>query len=196
MTFNDELDPILDEALAEYRNAEPLGGLEDRVLWRVRQQAESQRMLWWRWSAIIAAAIVLAIVAWIGWSGRVRHKAIPSLVVQKEIPRAEPSPDVPSTRAAKVHLPEAPHAATKVRQQASRLPATVQLARVESAPMQEQFPSEIPPKAEERIWLALAQTHPETLRELARDDSDQELFIAPIKIKPLVDETNGNQGEN
>jgi hypothetical protein len=62
--------------------------------------------------------------------------------------------------------------------------------------MREQFPLQVPLKAEERVLLALAQTHPEVLRELSRDDSDQEISIAPINIKPLVDETGGNQGEN
>ena len=66
MTHNDEFDKVLDDALSEYREAEPLAGLEDRVLQRLQLQTEQRRKLWWRWSAIAAAAAALIIAAWIG----------------------------------------------------------------------------------------------------------------------------------
>ena len=55
------LDEILDAALAEYGNAEPLHGLEDRVL--ARLQAEPARRPWWVWGAVAAGAAAVAIAA-------------------------------------------------------------------------------------------------------------------------------------
>jgi hypothetical protein len=196
MTFNDEFEQMLDDALAEYRKAEPLAGLEDRVLQRLKSQAERRRRLWWQWSAIAAATAVLAIAAWIGLSGRARHEAIPSPVVRKQDLPAEPSPRTPDALATNTHASNPVQVAKNVRPEGARVPAPGQLASAEGAPMREQFPSQVPLKAEERVLLALAQTHPEVLREWSRDGSDQEISIAPINIKPLVDETGSNQGEN
>jgi hypothetical protein len=196
MTLNDDFDRILDDALAEYREAEPLAGLEDRVLQRVKSQAERRRKLWWQWSAIAAATAVLAIAAWIGLSGRARHDLVPMpSVAQKQMPVAPPAPDT-DTRAANrkpvAHrLPE-----TRTVHSRNYIPGSTQLAATEHAPVPTQFPSPAPLKPEERVLLALAQTHPEVLRELSRGEDDQEISIAPINIKPLVDETAGTQGEN
>ena len=65
MKTNDEFDRIMSDALSEYREAEPLAGLEDRVLRRVQQQSGRQR-LWWRWSFAAGLAVaLLAVAAWI-----------------------------------------------------------------------------------------------------------------------------------
>ena len=189
MTLHDELDQILDDALAEYREAEPLAGLEDRVLMRVKSQAEGARRPWWQWNAIAAAAAALAIAAWIGFGGRGRHEA-PAPVAKKQAlpaesyPRAKEEP-VAKEKAAKANRPQSP-----------RAPAPVQVASTAGAPMREHFPSPAPLRPEERMLLALAQTHPESLGELSRDDDDQEISIAPIHIKPLAEVSDENQGEN
>ena len=44
MKTTDEFDEILSNALSEYREAEPLAGLEDRVLRRVQQQRERRKL--------------------------------------------------------------------------------------------------------------------------------------------------------
>ena len=44
MKTTDEFDEILSNALSEYRKAEPLAGLEDRVLRRVQQQRERRKL--------------------------------------------------------------------------------------------------------------------------------------------------------
>ena len=38
MNHNDDFDRTVDDALAEYRDAEPLAGVEERVLQRLRLQ--------------------------------------------------------------------------------------------------------------------------------------------------------------
>ncbi len=192
MTFNDELDQMLDEALAEYRKAEPLAGLEGRVLQRVKLQSEHRQRLWWQWSATATAAAMLAFAAWIGLSGRARYEAVPSPVVQKQALPAEPNPrtaDITTAHAAKPM-------AKKVRPLSARVSAPGQLASAKGAPMQEQFPTPAPLKSEERVLLALTQTHPEALQELSRTQDDQEISISPINIKPLAGQTSASQGEN
>jgi hypothetical protein len=188
MTLHEGLDQMLDDALAEYREAEPLAGLEDRVLQRVKSQTKRARRPWWRWHAIAAAAAVLAIAAWIGFDGRTRHVVVSSPVVQKGEFPAQPhratERGAAKEQVAKANRPQSP-----------RAPAPVQMASTAVAPMTEHFPSPAPLKPEERMLLALAQTHPEFLRELSRDDSEQEISIAPIHIKPLA-ETGDDQGEN
>ena len=55
-----KLDELLDAALASYGAAEPLRGIEERVLNRLR--GEEARRPWWMWSAVAAAAAA-AVVA-------------------------------------------------------------------------------------------------------------------------------------
>ena len=191
MTFHDELNSVLDDALAEYREVEPLAGLEDRVLQRVKSQAECGRRPWWRWNAVAAAAAVLAMAAWIGFSGSARHKVLPSPVAaQKQGLPSEPQWRAAGRAAAKEQVAEAN------RPRSPRAPAALRVASYEGEPRKEHFPLPAPLKPEERMLLALAQTHPEFLRELSRDDEDQEISIAPIHIKPLAEGTGDHGGEN
>jgi hypothetical protein len=56
--MQDELDGWVDGALASYSSAEPLAGLEQRILSRVRRPRR-----WWWGLAIPAAAAIVAVVA-------------------------------------------------------------------------------------------------------------------------------------
>ena len=193
MTHNDEFDQVLGQALAEYRNAEPLAGLEDRVLQRLRLQIGRRSNLWWRWSTITAVAAALAFVAWIGLSHRVRPEVLPSSAVQKQAP-TEPQPRTGDTRVANEQPTGKRKPGTKTVPKTARVLDAAQLASTEHAPMRERFPSPAPLKPEERMLLALATTHPEIL--MNKPDEDGEIVIGPIDIKPLVAETHSYQGEN
>jgi hypothetical protein len=57
--MRDELDSLIDGALAEYSKVEPLAGLEERVLARVRRPRRSRR--WW-WLAVPVAAVVVLLL--------------------------------------------------------------------------------------------------------------------------------------
>ena len=57
--MEDDLDKLIDGALSAYSAAEPLAGLEQRVLGRVRA-AQASRRRRWRWA--LAAATVAALV--------------------------------------------------------------------------------------------------------------------------------------
>lgn len=63
MEGNDELDRMIDSALAAYSGAEPLAGMEGRVLHRVRAgEATSRRPLRWAFAFLAAAALVLVAI--------------------------------------------------------------------------------------------------------------------------------------
>lgn len=194
MTHNDEFDQVLDDALAEYREAEPLAGLEDRVLQRLRFETERRRKLRWRWSAITAVAAGLTVAAWIGLGYRVRPEMASSSAAQKHSPPIERQPRTAETRVANEQSTSKRLAGSNAVSPRAYVPVQAQFTGTEPAPMPERFPSPAPLKPEERMLLALATTHPEILMD--KPDDDKEIVIAPINIKPLVDETGGDQGEN
>lgn len=61
------LDDQLDSALAKYAAVEPRTGLEERILANLKSQpSSSTRVAWWRWAAVVAAAlIVTSLVLWV-----------------------------------------------------------------------------------------------------------------------------------
>ena len=58
--MDDNLDRQIDCALAAYSDAEPLAGLEERIVARVRL-ASARRRRWW-WAAAVPAAAAVAVV--------------------------------------------------------------------------------------------------------------------------------------
>ena len=59
----DELDRVLDAALAKYAAGEPRDGLEERVLANLRtEQARVPDRTWWRWPSTVAIAAVVVVV--------------------------------------------------------------------------------------------------------------------------------------
>jgi len=191
MTHHNELDQLLDDALAEYREAEPLAGLEDRVFQRLQWQTARQRRLWWRWSAIAAAAAALVMAAWIGLGHRTRPEVAPRLAAGNAAPVEPPQP----SGTLKSGQPVAkPVAVAKPVSHIASVHSPAKLVADNPVPKAESFPSPAPLKAEERTLLALAKTHPELLTK--DSDADKEIVINPINIKPLADETGSSQGEN
>ncbi len=191
MNHNDEFDQILDEALAKYREAEPLAGMEHRILERVRMQAERNRKSW-RWGAFAACTALLAVAAWIGLREPARREIAPMqaataqpqrLPVEPQPKNTNASPPTATTRplVARVHSRGPKVAGEKILESSGR-----------AGP---EFPTPEPLNSEERALLALAQTHPEVLSRLA-DHDDQEIAIAPINIQPLANAPGSKQGEN
>jgi hypothetical protein len=74
---HDQLDRMLDAALATYASVEPRAGLEERVLANVQaQRAKVTSHPWWRWSAVTAAAILVVAIMLAWRAGRSSHPAI------------------------------------------------------------------------------------------------------------------------
>ena len=191
MNHNDEVDQILDGALAEYRDAEPLVGMENRVLQQVRTHAGNRKRLRWQWNALAACAAMLAIATWIGLRDRADHVIVPSqLIVTRQV-----EPPTRNVAAMVDDKNPRPDVARVLPSRSHDVADRVRLPRTQGARMHQQFPSPAPLNSEERALLAMAQTHPEVLTELA-SKQDNEIAIAPIDIEPLVKATTSNQGEN
>lgn len=191
-----ELDRLLDNALVTYREAEPLAGMEDRVLQRMRLRGERRRAFWWQWK-IATATLAVAALAFVVWIGK--HNRVSRPVAQPHVAQENVAPLTPGPKAQKVQAgaarPLAGHPSGK--KTASRSVAgyagTAVVAE-EHVPVSERFPTPAPLNRNERALLALSRTTPEVLRELPQ--SDEEISIAPITIKPLADAGSDDQGDN
>jgi cytoskeletal protein RodZ len=197
MNDNDEFDHVLDEALAQYRDAEPLAGMEQRVLQRVRLHAEHRWKLWRWWGAFAACAAMLAVAAWIGLRDRASQEIIAKqpATTQQQRPPVESRPKNVNTYASQEPAPRRALVA-KAPSRSPNVAGPALSTSTKQAPVRSQFPSPTPLNSEERALLALAQTHPETLSHLQSNQDDREIAIAPINIQPLVNETSRQQGEN
>jgi hypothetical protein len=167
----DELDHIIDAGLANYASREPLAGLEDRVLNRVRgANAGGRRFRHGYWGLVVAAVGALIIVAVLPRGSRAP--------VEKPVPaeQAEAASPVPAARVT-------PAALARLRLR-PRHKAVL--------PKRDQFPTPTPLTPEERALIALAQLPPAELAALTDSRrSSEELRIAPIEISPL--EIDGNR---
>ncbi|MGO4883364.1 MAG: hypothetical protein ACLP59_21480 [Bryobacteraceae bacterium] len=162
---NDEpnaMDGALDRALAQYASVEPMAGIEQRVLNRVRAEGTAPRFGIGRWllaaGCAAAATVAIAVGAW--WV-----KPIPEITVAV---RAKPAPHPVAVAAP-----------------ASRPWPKAQRA---SLPKQPLFPTPAPISREERTWLALAEPGPNPARDALLDlerRGTEPIKVEPIKIEPL-----------
>jgi len=142
---------MIDGALASYSTAEPLAGLEQRVLQRVR--AARRRRRWWGLlAAPVAAALVLALLP----AKRVEIAVAPT-------PRAEQEPiGVATVRERSPQAPRRPHP-------------------IQSNPKRESFPTFSPLTPEEQALVELARTKPQQLPPPpARELEIKPIEIAPL----------------
>ena len=194
MNHDEYLDNILDEALSEYRHAEPLAGLEDRVLHRLQLQPQERRVAWWKWAAVAACAAMLAFAVW--------------LALRPQVPTAQPGTEArnldvapPETKPAAQTPRSAPQSPRELPKESARntgnrvLTSTTRQSLVAAVNARDGDAARLPAPLtrEERQLLALAQTHPDALRAISQED--QPIAIAPLNIQPLPSEANPN-GDN
>ena len=193
MSHNDEVDRILDQALGEYRDAEPLRGIEDRILRRVAgQPVERPRRMAWILALAAAAALIISVV-WLGIRSKEHSRPVANHTTQSEQQATAQAPQVekPVAKSSAQARAEA-KAGTKVPARASVTTAHI-AASAPAKPGLAQFPAPAPLTGEEHALLAVARTHPDVL--LGAADSPDRLNIAPIEIKPLAPEAGPPQGE-
>ena len=156
-----ELDRIIDGALSGYSEAEPLAGLEQRVVNRIRI-AETRRTRFRFWQFGVAGAVALLVVVVVAlWTDR--------------------SPAPRPTVAEVVRPPKPPVSTGSSPAPATRLP-TRRTRRARVLPKEPQFPTIAPLTAEERALIALAQYPPS---EVGSRFADGPIEIQAIEIKPL-----------
>ena len=175
MTNHDRFDEFLDHALREYRDAEPLAGLEDRVLQRLHSQPVERRRTWWIWGALAACAALVLIGVWIG----VETSTTPHLPTAGKY---GPPADIAAARAAEQpNLTPTPPKAGGVRRPT---PVARAEAPTQTATTNPQFPTPAPLTAEEHALLAMLHANPDALPKPRENSEDT--TIAPIEIKPLA----------
>jgi hypothetical protein len=158
---DDELDRMLDEALASYSAQDPWPGLAQRVMARLEPK---ERAAWWRWAvpALALGGVVAAIVIH-------SSRPVPAPVRVSQI-QAVPAPLAPR--------PEA--RAAQVRPKRLRV-------KPAAPPRREVFPTPSPLTEEERALLQLVTRSPEVLDEALalRARQTEPLAIEPLYIPPL-----------
>jgi len=170
---NDEPDALerwLDRALAQYSSAEPLAGIEQRVLNRVRADGAVRRFRFGRCVLAVGVALVAGLVVAAVWwirpvprgagSGHViRAVALPDMRLAQE----QATPAGFGTRAG-------------------------QAGRPVPLPKRHEFPAPAPVSREERAVLAFADLAPDVLREAFAGKQPrpaEPIRIEEIKIEPL-----------
>jgi hypothetical protein len=154
------LDELLDSALAQYGAAEPLHGLEDRVLGRLN--GAGARRAWWMWgvvAAAVAAAIVVAVLL-----------ARPAEQKPAQTAGAQSVPQQATTKQPVVVAAETKNAGGRPRDPAitaKNLPSTVQSTtklRSERAanalPRRDVFPTPMPPTEQELLLARYVRVTP------------------------------------
>ena len=163
----DELDRLIDGALASYTDAEPLAGLEARVVGRVRVARARRRWLAWGMGAAVAASVVIVVIV-----SRVQEHGIPKPIDMTRI--IAPAPPLEAVREPAIAVK---HAWTPKRER-----------RRSSLPKLEQFPAMAASTPEERALVALVQEDPEEAQEVLAANNGP-IRIQTIQIPPLLKET-------
>lgn len=158
-----ELEYLIDRALPSYGGPEPLAGLEQRVLARIRVAEAARRRAWIRgWVAASALAAVFALVAI-----ATRPPDRPYPILRADLPAAR----LPQNLAA--NPPAMPHRHTV---------AVHRAAPPKFPPKLGQFPAPAFLTAEERALLAV----PAAVADLRKRSEDpiqiEEIQIAPLSI--------------
>jgi hypothetical protein len=156
---SDELDKLLDSALASYSLSEPSPGFEKRLLNRIRSARPRSFARWMFAVPAIACLVVLVFVFW------PRRAAVPPMEVARHIP-VPAIHSVPNER----------------RPEVSRTVAPVRLAR------QREFPSPAPLTEDERALLNFVTRVPSEALKLSKTEtksSIEPIKIEEIQIQPL-----------
>jgi hypothetical protein len=167
MEGRNELDRLIDRALADYSGADPLAGLEERLLNRIRVMEAGRG---WRFAWALACVAVAALV------GAVIGVRAPRAPVLKHSDVA-----VAMAHGGRVREAEKPGVTPK-RLVKPRAP------RQRVLPKREQFPAPAPMTAEERALAAFVGQHPAEAQKVLADlrkRSDEPIEIPLIQIPPL-----------
>ena len=170
---SDDLDGLLDSALAKYAAVEPRAGLEQRILASIRiEQARSPRRPWWQWG-LVATTLALVVLA-LSW--RYGKPSRPITTSQSQPSTLAPPKPIEQTATATTAQQAA---------QQRRLPRRV-VHRVQSEtivaanPKLDQFPSRQPLSAEEIALAEYVKNFPKEARLIAQ--AQEEFALESQKV--------------
>jgi len=164
----DELDRMLDAALAKYATVEPRAGLEGRVL--ANLQAERDRVpnrAWWRGIVAVAGALAALVVVALALAWRAGKPSHPAVANQSSTaPEVSTTPIVTTGGGNQVPANQArPQERVAMRRAAAYHP---QPKVVASNPKLDQFPSPRPLSEQEKILENYVTNYPEHAALIAR----------------------------
>ena len=165
----DDLERMIDAALPAYSDAEPLAGLEQRVLSRIEIAGSASRRRVWLPLALAASASVA--VGLLGIALRTERRTTPQIAVVMRAPARQILPEGPSIPQVRL-----------VRK------AKTRRASPRGLPKQERFPAVSPITSQERALLALVTRHPAEARQAFADlqkRNREPIEIQAIQIRPL-----------
>jgi len=179
---SDDLDVLLDAALATYANPEPSPGLTAQILAAARANAPQRQFRWMLWG-IPAIAALLALVILLP-ARRIHHDPLPSTV---QVSRGTSTSPVTAPRLS---------VKTNSARQVPRLRATATVRAAipasEPLPKQQVFPTPTPLSPEEQALGAAISRNPQAVaRQIAQSATQspeqpiEPLHIAEIHIPPL-----------
>ena len=182
---DEKLEKWLDDALANYSDAEPQWGFEQRILAKVRAQEEPRRR-WMRfWIPVLAAVAVAVVIA-----ALVRVQVTHGVPQPERNTTASGTTKSPTIAPPSVRLSPAPNlSADKAAVPRVRVAARFRKS-VEQLPRQAAFPAPTPMTAEERALMAIARRAPREAEKVATAEQEQpqapqKLTIQAINIEPL-----------
>jgi hypothetical protein len=170
----DELDRVLDAALAKYAAAQPRQGLEERVLANLRaDRAKVPYRAWWHWSVMaLTAAIVIVAITFAWRSGERPHPLVADHLLIRTPSVEQPGPRVAAKTGANNVHPEAPSPAT--RRATHRARREVAAA---ANPKLDQFPSRQPLSEQELALARYVSEFPQEATLIARAQEEYEKEI-------------------
>jgi hypothetical protein len=195
---NDELEELLQSGLKSYGDAEPLSGLEDRVLRHVHGRRARRGWTWFGWAGATASACLLLLAVVFGYRADwlvpdgSAHRADASL-------GAHPPADGKLTDAQESSLNAAagPELQAGHARAGKSLAAKQIRASPERLPKLEMFPTPHPLSSEERALVEFVNKHPQEVQQLAdaEGQSLEPIQIAAIHIEPLTMDGPQPEGE-
>ena len=183
----EDIDRWLDSALRERANAEPRGGLEERVLTRLAAEP-AKRMAWWPVTAAVAAVVVIAIALVVIFPRR-QERIVGN---GQQSPMASPETRVQANPRTPDKVSKPTQARVPTRMLAHRTPQgsdQSSAGRVEPEPLPKlaTFPAPRPETAEERMLARLAARRGSL--DVASVSTDQlplkDLSVPEFKIHPM-----------
>jgi hypothetical protein len=160
----DEIERILDDGISSYSDAEPLTGIEERIVARIRSAK--------------APRLGLAALGLAGLSIGLAVAASLFLLVSRNQP--QPVAIVSETKPLTIEL--APRPAPV------RMPKPRRAARMAALPKERMFPTPSSVTREEHLLLVLVTNHPEEAAEgfeSLRQRANEPVEIPPLVIEPL-----------
>jgi hypothetical protein len=172
----DELERILERGISSYGNAEPLAGLEERVIGRIGG-TEMPRRSGTAWFGVLALVLAGMVIAGL---------------VLIPVKRSDPRPTAAATAAV---APVRPVESAPVRiSEPQRRRRVAQVRRVRTLPKGPVFPTPSRLTDEERLMATMVSRNPDEAAEAfesLRRRADEPIAIAPIVIPPI----SPNQGQ-